>query len=158
MKKNIKNYLIVVIFIIFFIIPPLLESQKIPSSQRSRRIIQKIKPGLEKEFTNKKINWGSPIFVRIFKMERQLEVWMKKNKFFLFKKYSVCTYGNGSLGPKIREGEGQAPEGFYYVTPDKLNPVSSFHLSFNIGCPNQYNRGHKRTGGLIMVHGSCLSI
>jgi murein L,D-transpeptidase YafK len=89
----------------------------------------------------------------------ELEVWVKSNdKFELFKTYKICTYGSGTLGPKTSRGDGQAPEGFYFVTPQRLNPVSNFHLSFNIGYPNKYDRIHKRTGGNLMVHGNCVSI
>ena len=88
-----------------------------------------------------------------------MELWVKdKEKFKLFKEYPVCSYGNGSLGPKIKEGDGQAPEGFYYVTAGQLNPSSQYHLSFNLGFPNKYDRWHKRTGSALMVHGNCVSI
>ncbi|MBN1273460.1 MAG: murein L,D-transpeptidase [Candidatus Aminicenantes bacterium] len=131
----------------------------IPSSSRSREAIDRVKPDLEKELERKDLKYGDPIYIRIFKEEKELEVWIKKeNGFDLFKKYDVCTYGSGTLGPKIEEGDGQAPEGFYYVTPDRLNPVSNFHLSFDIGYPNKYDRSQKRTGCDIMVHGSCVSI
>jgi murein L,D-transpeptidase YafK len=132
---------------------------KIPSSNRSRSAIAGVEPELKKEFENKKIQYGSPIFIRIFKEPKELEIWVKtENQFSLFKTYEICTYGSGTLGPKIRQSDGQAPEGFYFVTPQRLNPLSDFHLSFNIGYPNKYDRIHKRTGGNLMVHGSCVSI
>jgi murein L,D-transpeptidase YafK len=62
------------------------------------------------------------------------------------------------LGPKRQLGDGQASEGFYYVRPIQLNPLSTFHLSFNLGYPNRYDRIHGRTGSALMVHGSCVSI
>ena len=132
---------------------------KIPSSSRSRNAIQRVQPDLKREFEEKNLNYSSPIFIRIFKESMELEIWVKSNdKFALFKTYEICTYGSGTLGPKTRLGDGQAPEGFYFVTPQRLNPVSSFHLSFNIGYPNSYDRTHRRTGGNLMVHGSCVSI
>jgi murein L,D-transpeptidase YafK len=89
----------------------------------------------------------------------ELELWIKDGEHFnLFKIYKICTYGFGGLGPKIRRGDGKAPEGFYFVTPKQLNPVSTFHLSFNLGYPNTYDRAHGRTGSALMVHGSCVSI
>ena len=132
---------------------------RIPSSSRSRNAISSVKPGLEKEFENKDLNYGNPIFIRIFKEPMELEIWVEKeDKFDFFKTYEICTYGSGTLGPKTRQGDGQAPEGFYFVTPGRLNPVSNFHLSFNLGYPNKYDRIHRRTGGYLMVHGSCVSI
>ncbi|MBN1755050.1 murein L,D-transpeptidase [bacterium] len=132
----------------------------IPSSPRSREAINRVTQGLEKEVANKKLRYGSPIFIRIFKEEMELEVWIKEDSdnFIFFKSYSICTYGSGGLGPKTMQGDGKAPEGFYYVLPNRLNPLSDFHLSFNLGYPNRYDRYHKRTGGALMVHGSCVSI
>jgi murein L,D-transpeptidase YafK len=148
-----------ILFALFTISFVYLAENKIPSSARSRNAIQRVKPALKKEFEEKKLQYGSPIFIRIFKESMELEAWVKKdNQFNLFKTYEICTYGSGTLGPKVRQGDGQAPEGFYFVTPQRLNPVSNFHLSFNLGYPNKYDRILKRTGGDLMVHGTCVSI
>lgn len=131
----------------------------IPSSSRSREAINRVKPKIVKELAAKNLEFGAPIFIRIFKEEMALEVWLRSEiNFKLFKTYPICTYGFGGLGPKIRQGDGKAPEGFYFVTPSRLNPVSYFHLSFNLGYPNSYDRHHGRTGSALMVHGSCVSI
>lgn len=133
--------------------------QSIPSSSRSREAIARVTPLLEQEFADARLTWGANIFMRIFKAENELEVWIEhEGHFRLLKIYPICTYGSGDLGPKIRQGDNQAPEGFYFVTPNQLNPSSSFHLSFNLGYPNRYDRYHGRTGGALMVHGSCVSI
>jgi len=81
----------------------------------------------------------------------------KDSRFHLFRTYPICTF-SGELGPKIQEGDDQSPEGFYFVTPIQLNPLSQFHLSFNLGFPNRYDRAHGRTGSFLMVHGNCVSI
>ena len=65
---------------------------------------------------------------------------------------------SGKLGPKLAEGDRQAPEGFYYVNRSRMKPDSTFHLAFNIGYPNSYDRAHNRTGSFIMVHGNQVSI
>ncbi|MBU4445316.1 murein L,D-transpeptidase [bacterium] len=131
----------------------------IPSSSRSQEAISRVQPKIEKDFTSKNLEFGASIYIRIFKKEKELEIWVSGNGgFTLFREYPICTYGSGSLGPKTKQGDGQAPEGFYYVRPNQLNPVSNFHLSFNLGYPNQYDRIHKRTGSALMVHGSCVSI
>lgn len=132
---------------------------KVPSSSRSKRAIQNVKPGLINDLSKKNLAYGSPIFIRIFKEEMQLEMWIRNhNTFELFKTYSICNYGSGELGPKQRRGDGQAPEGFYFVKPSSLNPNSEFHLSFNLGYPNAYDKSHARTGSALMVHGDCVSI
>ena len=131
----------------------------IPSSVRSRDAISRVQPKLEVEFIEQGLTFGAPIYLRIFKKEKELEIWVQgKSEFKLFKTYPICTYGSGKLGPKIKEGDGQAPEGFYFVTPARLNPHSQFHLSFNLGYPNLYDRSHKRTGTALMVHGNCVSV
>lgn len=132
---------------------------QIPTSPRARKVINRVTPHLKKELIKHHLSIGDPIFVRIFKQEKQLELWIKQGENFkLFKTYPICTYGGGTLGPKTRRGDGQAPEGFYFVKPSALNPLSRFHLSFNLGYPNLYDRAHKRTGSALMVHGDCVSI
>ena len=100
----------------------------------------------------------SPILVRIFKQEAELEIWKQKDdgRFHLFKTYPICNY-SGDLGPKLKQGDKQAPEGFYTVSPGRMNPNSNFHLSFNLGYPNKYDAAHGRTGAHLMVHGDCSS-
>jgi murein L,D-transpeptidase YafK len=101
---------------------------------------------------------SSPIMLRIFKEEGVLEVWKRKDtgRFDLVTTYEICKW-SGKLGPKFKEGDRQAPEGFYTVAPWQMNPKSQYHLSFNIGFPNAYDRVHGRTGQHLMVHGACSS-
>jgi len=101
---------------------------------------------------------GAPILMRAFKKESEVEVWKQSRdgKYALLKTYPICRW-SGQLGPKIREGDRQAPEGFYEVTPAAMNPNSSLFLSFNIGFPNAFDRAHNRTGSHLMVHGACSS-
>lgn len=147
---------------LFLLTPSLSFSEKndqIPTSARAKKAITKVTPVLKKEFFHKGLILGSPIFIRIFKKEKILELWVKNDKQYqLFKEYPICTYGFRGIGPKIKQGDGKAPEGFYFITPSQLNPYSKFHLSFNIGYPNHYDRIHNRTGSALMVHGSCVSI
>jgi murein L,D-transpeptidase YafK len=103
------------------------------------------------------VRLGEPIFIRIFKKEALLEVWIKADAHYVhLKDYPICFF-SGRLGPKIKEGDRQSPEGFYRVTQKALNPNSKFHLSFNLGFPNAYDRVHGRTGSFLMVHGGCVS-
>ncbi len=101
---------------------------------------------------------GTPIHIRIYKLESELEVWTEKDgRFERFATYPICMW-SGRLGPKLKEGDRQAPEGFYTVDKDALNPNSRMHLSFNLGFPNVYDRSKGRTGSFLMVHGGCSSI
>ena len=128
------------------------------SSIRSREVIVRQTPALERSLEATDLALGSPAFIRIFKEEHELEVWLEKgDQFELFRTWEICTW-SGELGPKLEEGDGQSPEGFYYVTPRRLNPWSRFHLSFDLGFPNGFDRHYRRTGSALMVHGSCVSI
>ncbi len=103
---------------------------------------------------------GAPVFIRAFKQERELELFLKSpetGKFQLFRTYRIAA-ASGKLGPKLAEGDLQVPEGFYFVPPNMMNPNSAYHLAFNIGFPNKYDRAHGRTGSYIMIHGSNVSI
>lgn len=129
-----------------------------PSTARSRAAVARVKPDLLKALTAKGLEWGSPVFMRIFKEEATLEVWVKgDSQYVLLRSYDIC-YFSGKLGPKLKVGDCQSPEGFYAVGPRQMNPASQFHLSFNLGYPNRYDRAHKRTGSALMVHGNCVSI
>jgi murein L,D-transpeptidase YafK len=106
----------------------------------------------------KQMDKDSPILVRIFKEESEMEVW-KKNRngeFALLKTYPICRW-SGDLGPKVKEGDRQAPEGFYTITSGHMNPNSNYYLAFNTGYPNAFDRAWNRTGSELMVHGDCSS-
>jgi len=131
---------------------------EIPTSVRADKAIASVKPDLEVALRDAGLMYGSPIYIRIFKQSKELELWVKKGEAFqLFKTYAICTF-SGRLGPKTKQGDNQAPEGFYFVKPSGLNPWSSYHLSFNLGYPNAYERFHGYTGSALMVHGKCVSI
>ena len=100
----------------------------------------------------------SPILVRIFKEESELEIWKedKGGHFVLLRTYPICRW-SGELGPKVKEGDRQAPEGFYTITPNLMNPNSQYYLAINTGFPNAYDRANGRSGGFLMIHGDCSS-
>lgn len=125
-----------------------------PSSKANRPIPDKLLADIEAKNMDK----GSPMLVRLFKQEAELEVWKQNRdgKFALLKTYPICRW-SGDLGPKVKEGDRQAPEGFYSITPAQMNPNSGYYLSFNMGYPNAYDRSWGRTGSQLMVHGDCSS-
>jgi len=100
-----------------------------------------------------------PVLIRTYKKEAEFEIWKRRKsdgKYALLKTYPMCRW-SGQLGPKVREGDRQVPEGFYAIAPSQMNPNSNYYLSFNVGYPNAYDRALGRTGGMIMVHGDCSS-
>ncbi len=100
----------------------------------------------------------SPIFVRIFKEESEFEIWkLKDGRFQHFRTYPICAW-SGGLGPKVQQGDRQAPEGFYTVSRGQMNPRSLYHLAFNIGFPNAYDSANGHSGSALMVHGDCKSV
>ena len=116
-------------------------------------------PSLQAELADKGLQLGNPIFIRVFKQEKMVEVWVQetgKQTFDFFKRYPICVF-SGTLGPKLREGDLQSPEGFYDVTYDRLHPGSRYHLAFNLGYPNEFDRARDRTGDFLMIHGGCES-
>lgn len=130
-----------------------------PSSKRAEEARARVGPVLEKALAGKDLVFGASVFMRVFKESRELEVWVahEDGKFRLFKSYAIAAF-SGSLGPKLAEGDGQAPEGFYHVPAKMMHPTSSYHLAFNLGYPNAYDRAQGRTGSFLMVHGNRVSI
>jgi murein L,D-transpeptidase YafK len=100
----------------------------------------------------------SPILVRLFKEESELEVWKQDTTghYQILKVYPICRW-SGDLGPKVQEGDRQAPEGFYSITPGLMNPNSNYYLAINTGFPNAYDKANGRNGALLMIHGDCSS-
>jgi hypothetical protein len=98
----------------------------------------------------------SPTLIRIFKETKELELWKMSNngKFELVRIYDICTF-SGELGPKLKQGDRQAPEGFYSISSEQLNYNSIRFLSLNTGFPNPYDRAHNATGNSLMIHGGC---
>src|ERR1700759_829418 len=119
---------------------------------------QPVPPKLIQAMTEKDMDLQSPILIRLFKMEAEVEVWKQNpsGQFALLKTYPICRW-SGDLGPKVKEGDRQAPEGFYPITPGLMNPTSAYYLSFNTGYPNTYDAALGHTGSQLMVHGDCSS-
>jgi murein L,D-transpeptidase YafK len=122
------------------------------------RHMQPLSERLLADFEAKNMDKESAILVRIFKQEAELEVWKedKTGRFALLRTYPICRW-SGDLGPKVKEGDRQAPEGFYTITPGLMNPNSNYYLAINTGFPNAYDRANGRTGGFLMIHGDCSS-
>jgi murein L,D-transpeptidase YafK len=119
---------------------------------------QPVTPKLLAAMVEKNMDLQSPILIRLFKQEAELEIWKqtRNGQFALLKTYPICRW-SGDLGPKVREGDRQAPEGFYSINPSQMNPQSAYYLSFNTGFPNAFDRALGRTGSQLMVHGDCSS-
>src|SRR5919112_3961087 len=125
---------------------------------RSTRHLSPIPPATMALMSAKGLSQNDPILVRAYKKESEMEVWKRgpDGKYAHLKTYPICRW-SGQLGPKVREGDRQVPEGFYTITPGQMNPNSAYYLSFNVGYPNALDRAQGYTGGSIMVHGACSS-
>jgi murein L,D-transpeptidase YafK len=118
--------------------PAMMIDYSIPAGPpRATAAAANVRPALERDLTKLGLKFGDPVFIRAFKEEGELELFIR---------------------PKIEEGDGQVPEGFYFVPPEAMKPDSQFHLAFNIGYPNEFDRSLGRTGTAIMVHGNQVSI
>jgi murein L,D-transpeptidase YafK len=130
---------------------------EVPSSPQAQEIIATVAPRLERALQAKGLRYGAPIVLRLFKASRELEVWVqRRTTFHRFRTYPICAV-SGDLGPKQAEGDLQAPEGFYVVSPERMNPESQYSLSFDLGYPNAYDQAYGRTGSALMIHGHCVS-
>ena len=131
------------------------------SSDRFSQIFAGVEDSLKKQFQQKKLKWPPELlYVRSFKYDRQLEVWVKgeaKETFKLFKSYKVCMQ-SGTMGPKRMEGDYQVPEGFYYI--NEFNPNSNYHLALGLNYPNASDKilsDSLHPGNDIYIHGNCVS-
>ena len=113
-------------------------------------------------FSDKKISFEKfQLFLRAFKKEQKLEVWVKekgKEDFALLHTYDFCAM-SGVLGPKRIEGDLQIPEGVYHI--NHFNPQSNFYLSLGLNYPNASDKilSHAtKPGGSIYIHGNCVTI
>ncbi|MFG1247796.1 L,D-transpeptidase family protein [Xanthobacter flavus] len=127
-------------------------------SEVARKANKPLTPEMVSLLAKKDMAPSTPILVRIYKQESELEVWKvtSEGRYALLKTYPICRW-SGELGPKVGTGDRQAPEGFYTITPGQMNPNSSYYLAFNLGFPNAYDKAYGRTGDFLMVHGDCSS-
>ncbi len=152
---------VLLLFILFIFIPsPALHAEEFnapPLSYTSVAAYHRSLPRIHAILDSKQLSFGAPVFVRIFKQENELELWIQNQQHYkLYKTYIIC-FNSGTLGPKLQEGDRQSPEGFYQVGYNQMNPWSNYHLAFNLGYPNEYDRYHKRSGSALMIHGRCSS-
>ena len=135
------------------------DGNQVPANQLPAKATQELSPELLAQLKQKNMPKNSPILLRIFKEKSELEVWKQDTTghFQILKTYPICRW-SGDLGPKMHEGDRQAPEGFYTITPALINPNSNYYLSINTGFPNGFDKANDRDGTFLMIHGECLSI
>jgi murein L,D-transpeptidase YafK len=128
------------------------------ADQLPAKATKELSPELLSLLQQKHMPKHSPILLRIFKEESELEVWKQDTTghFEILKTYPICRW-SGDLGPKLHEGDRQAPEGFYTITPELMNPNSNYYLAINMGFPNSFDKANDRDGSFLMVHGDCWS-
>ena len=134
-------------------------SGKVPESKKTQRARDHHLERIEEDLNRLGMRLGEPVFLRIFKEEKELEVWMRPGsaeEYSLFRVYPVLQW-SGKVGPKRSEGDLQTPEGFYFVSPSRMIPDHRYHLGFDLGYPNAYDRIHRRTGNQALIHGKSVS-
>lgn len=143
---------------------PTLANARVPGRKKNHaraiEVSKRVLPNLREDMAEKDLAPGLPLYLRFFKESSLMEMWVLPAgaaQWKLFKEWKVARW-SGKLGPKLAMGDGQTPEGFYHTDLESLNPESQFHLSFDINYPNAWDRFHRRTGNLIMVHGSFVSV
>jgi murein L,D-transpeptidase YafK len=126
--------------------------------QLPAKAMKELSPEMLAVLQQKNMPKDSPILVRVFKEESELEVWKQDTTglYQLLRVYPICRW-SGELGPKKVEGDRQAPEGFYSITPGLMNPNSNYYLAINMGFPNAYDKANGYSGGFLMIHGDCSS-
>jgi len=134
-------------------------ADELPRTVRSDTAYAQNAPSLRDALQADGLDLGRPVYLRITKQPAELTAYVAAadGTYHAFRTWPVCSV-SGELGPKTREGDGQAPEGFYSVTPAAMNPASRYHLSFNLGFPNAHDRALGHTGSYLMVHGACVSV
>ncbi|MGE5410879.1 MAG: L,D-transpeptidase family protein [Clostridiales bacterium] len=155
-----KTSLFSIVILLFTILGNVFSTTSHFSPELSKSVAEILKRNqilLENGLKQRQLKLGSPVYIRIFKENAVLQLWIKdKKEYVLFRNYDICSL-NRKLGPKLKQGDLFSPEGFYSVLPGQLNPESHYHLAFDIGYPNEYDRFYKRTGNDIEVHGGCVS-
>jgi murein L,D-transpeptidase YafK len=128
-------------------------------NQLPAKATKELSPQLLSLLQQKNMPKHSRILVRIFKEESELEVWKQDatGHFQILKVYPICRW-SGDLGPKVHAGDHQAPEGFYTIKPELMNPNSNYYLAINTGFPNTFDKANDRDGAFLMIHGDCLSV
>lgn len=115
---------------------------------------------LDERLTEQGVASDATLLIRVFKAESEMEVWTgdENGNYSLFATYPIC-YWSGTLGPKQREGDKQAPEGFYTVTMEQsIHKGTRWPKSLNVGYPNAFDKVNLRSGSYILIHGGCASI
>ena len=135
-----------------------IDTATIDLSKVKNKTEQPLPDRLVAEMQKRNMPRNSPIMIRVFKEEGKMEIWKARadNRFEKITDYDICAW-SGKLGPKVKEGDRQAPEGFYNLTPAHLNPNSKYYLAINTGFPNRYDAANGRTGSNLMIHGACSS-
>ncbi len=131
---------------------PMLDSAE---SSTARAAAKDALVGADKALATLHLSVGDPVFLRLFKEENELEVWMRGRGNFHYTLYKVYRLKgwSGKLGPKLKEGDRQVPEGFYYVSASRMRPETPHFLGVDLGFPNEYDTYHGRTGSGLLIHG-----
>ena len=157
--RRVSPVWVVCLLLAFMGLPALIAAAEVPSSRRATLAVERNTEKMQGLAEANGVELGAPVYLRITKRPAELTAYLQSadGSYLPLKTWKICSF-SGGLGPKKAEGDGKSPEGFYSVRPRQMNPASSYHLSFNLGFPNAYDRAQGYTGSFLMVHGDCVSI
>lgn len=151
---------LVALALAFMMLPALFAfAEALPETARSKAAVERHEAALKRDLMAAGFAADAKVYFQIIKADGKMTAYVEEadGTYRAFRSWPICRY-SGGLGPKRREGDGKSPEGVYRVGPSAMNPASSYHLSFNLGFPNAYDRAQGYTGSYLMVHGACVSI
>jgi murein L,D-transpeptidase YafK len=157
---RINAFALVALALAFMLLPALFAfAQAVPETARSKAAVERHEMALKRDLAPAGFAADAEVYFQIIKADETMTAYVEgaDGTYRAFRSWPICRY-SGGLGPKRREGDGKSPEGIYRVAPPAMNPASSYHLSFNLGFPNVYDRAQGYTGSYLMVHGACVSI
>jgi len=157
--RRVSPVWVVCLLLAFMGLPALIAAADVPTNRRAIVVVERNTENMQALAEARGLELGAPVYLRITKRPAELTAYLQSadGSYLPLRTWKICSF-SGGLGPKQAEGDGKSPEGFYSVRPRQLNPSSSYHLSFNLGFPNAYDRAQGYTGSFLMVHGDCVSI
>jgi len=137
-------------------VPRSRQSVRIPVTATGQAAIERVRGRLRIAFEDLGLAYGAPIFLRIIKEQKRLEVWVQRGRgaFVRLRFYKICG-SSVRLGAR-RPGRSTAqPEGFYALDAGGLRPQSVAYLGLDMGWPNAFDRAQGWSGPPSLLQAGC---
>ncbi len=127
-----------------------------PVTARTREIELRVRPRLARGLASAGARLGAPLYIRVLKEGGEVEVWAagRDGAYIRFQTYRLCGAAQ-ALGPRRRIGDQQAPEGFYLLTPGRMDASARAYLSLALNYPNGLDTARRWTGAPAAFAGRC---